>query len=81
MSTEIKKLVASYQFDGGRGSYAVGDRGITKIEPYEFSPEPFCSRVAYKVFQGTELFAEVYDSVVGEVIYGSPQPTPCSMQD
>lgn len=49
--------------------YKVGVDGVTRIDEDSYSPEPYCCRILYYVYKGSQLHARVSDAAVGVVIY------------
>lgn len=49
--------------------YKVGVDGVTSIVFDQYSPEPYCSRIQYKVYKGDRHHSTVNDAALAEVVY------------
>ena len=69
MDKEIKEIWFNcLQNSGNPNRYTVGELGVTKIERFSYSPEPYCYKEYFRVFVGEEAVADIHNPE--EVYYG-----------
>lgn len=49
--------------------FKVGQDGVTRIEGFEYSPEPYCTREYYHVYKGDAIHARINDHAIAAIYY------------